>query len=59
MSTIKITDLNETTEVTTVQAENVKGGAAYIKFDGIDGESKRTDHKGDVLSDFSLPKPKS
>lgn len=59
MSTIKITDLNETTEVTTVQAENVKGGAAYIKFDGIDGESKRADHKGEVLMSFSTTTPKS
>lgn len=59
MSNVKITDLKETTEVTTVQAENVKGGAAYIKFDGVDGESKRTDHKGEFLMSFSTTTPKS
>ncbi len=48
MSNIKITDLKETTEVTTVQAENVKGGGVHINFEGIDGEFKDTDHKGGV-----------
>lgn len=57
MSNIKITDLKETTDVTPVEAANVKGGAAYIKFDGIDGESKDDKHKGDIS--IAALKPKS
>jgi len=40
MSKITINDLNETTDVTTAQAAEVKGGPAYIKFDGVDGECR-------------------
>lgn len=42
MSNININDLKETTEVTTAQAAEVKGGPAYIKFDGVDGECRDT-----------------
>ncbi len=56
MSNVKITDLKETAEVTLAQAANVKGGAAYIKFDGIDGESKDDKHKGDISLTALRPK---
>lgn len=38
MSKININDLKDSSEVTQAQADAVKGGPAYIKFDGVDGE---------------------
>jgi len=38
MSNIKVTDLKDSTEVKATETTDVKGGAGYIKFDGIDGE---------------------
>lgn len=48
MSTIKIEDLDDAELVTLNDEAQVKGGAAYIKFDGVDGESTRKDHKGEI-----------
>ena len=42
MSNITITDLKDSTEVTTAESAEVKGGPAYIKFDGVDGECRST-----------------
>lgn len=38
MSNIKIQDMQEPVTVNPVEAEQVKGGPAYLKFDGVDGE---------------------
>lgn len=40
MSTIQINDLKEHAVVDAKEASDVKGGPAYIKFDGIDGECR-------------------
>ena len=33
-------DINENVNLSADNMEHVKGGAAYIKFDGVDGEAK-------------------
>lgn len=47
----------ENEELSAEELESVAGGAAYLKFDGIKGESTKTDHKDwiDVQS-FSSPR---
>jgi hypothetical protein len=48
------------TEMTDDQLESVAGGAAYAKYEGIDGEVKDSGHDGwiDVLSvDWGTHKP--
>lgn len=47
-------------EMTDDQLDGVAGGAAYAKYDGIDGEAKDSHHDGwiDVLSvDWGTHKP--
>ena len=49
-------DINEHVNLSTEETAEVKGGPAYIKFDGVDGEAKGEgkdkDHGGwsDILS---------
>ena len=45
MSVIKINDLNKDMNVSEQDMKQVVGGAAYIKFDGVDGEATDKDHK--------------
>ena len=33
-------------ELSDAELSGIAGGAIYIKFDGVDGESTRKDHKG-------------
>ena len=42
MATIKINELNETTQEVNREMAEVKGGAWYAKFDGVDGTSATT-----------------
>ncbi len=37
MSEVEINDMNEGKNQDQAKAEDVKGGAGYIKFDGVDG----------------------
>ncbi|MBX3175860.1 MAG: hypothetical protein KF886_00725 [Candidatus Hydrogenedentes bacterium] len=46
MSNIKMQDIQEVMAVNPVEAEQVKGGPAYIKFDGVDGESRSVQSGG-------------
>jgi len=52
MSRIKINDLPKDQKIGRDELKRITGGAAYIKFDGIDGESQDKDHKEwiDILS---------
>ncbi|MBW2092594.1 MAG: type VI secretion system tube protein Hcp [Deltaproteobacteria bacterium] len=56
MARLKIKDLPKDQKISKEELKRIRGGAAYIKFDGVDGESQDKDHKDwiDVLS-FSQP----
>ncbi len=43
MENIKLVDMHEAKNE--ANFSNVKGGDGYIKFDGVDGETKDRDHK--------------
>jgi type VI protein secretion system component Hcp len=46
MASINVNEMNEELTISNEEMAHVKGGAAYIKFDGVDGESRGKDHKG-------------
>lgn len=46
MASINVNDIKEETTINDEEMTTVKGGAGYIKFDGVEGESRGRDHKG-------------
>lgn len=52
MENIKVNDMNEEKVISAEEMEHVKGGPAFLKLGGVDGESTDRDHKkwSDLLS---------
>lgn len=54
MARIEITDLEKDITISEDEIKHVKGGAAYIKFDGVDGESRRLFPKVEIGLDRTI-----
>ena len=45
MENIKVEDMKKTEEVSAMEMEQVKGGPAYLKLEGVPGEATAAGHE--------------